>query len=273
MPLYRCPVCAHALKEVAASYSCAAGHHYDRAREGYVNLLRGGRLKGREHGDDDAMIRARRAVFDAGIYAPLIDAVAATVAGVQPRTILDVGCGEGSYLRAAVEAAACDGWGIDISKPAVRLAAKRESKVDDGAACRFAVASAADLPFFEGAFDVVVNVFSPREFAEMARVLRPAGVAVVATPSAEHLREVVAALYDDPRPHDEIVHPCAPIATTRVTADVDLFTSELRRSLLAMTPYWWTAIPERVAAFVDAVGTVRLDVRIDVYTRCALDER
>ena len=44
------------------------------------------------------MIRARREVFDAGIYAPLIEAVAATVARAQPTALLDVGCGEGSYL-------------------------------------------------------------------------------------------------------------------------------------------------------------------------------
>ena len=230
-----------------------------------MNLLRGGRLKGRDHGDDDAMVRSRRAVFDAGLYSPLIDAVAATVAGARPRSILDVGCGEGSYLHAAADAAACDGWGIDISKPAVRLAAKRAVPIRHGGTLRHAVASAADLPFLDDAFDVVVNVFSPREFAEMARVLQPAGVAVVATPSSDHLREVVAALYDDPRPHTETAHPCTPVATTRVTADVDVPTPDLRRDLLTMTPYWWTATPERVATFVDSVETVRLDVRIDTY--------
>lgn len=265
MPPYRCPVCAQALEEGPTAFACGAGHHYDRAREGYVNLLRGGRLKGRDHGDDDAMIRARRAVFDAGLYEPLIDAVAATIAGVQPRSILDVGCGEGSYLRAAADAAACDGWGIDISKPAVRLAAKRAVPSGDGGTLRHAVASAADLPFFDDAFDVVVNVFSPREFAEVTRVLTSPGVAIVATPSTGHLREVVAALYDAPRPHDETVHPCPPIATTRVTVDVAVPTPDLRRDLLTMTPYWWTATPERVTAFIDTVETVRLDVRIDSY--------
>lgn len=238
-----------------------------------MNLLRGGRMKGREHGDDDAMVRARRSVFDAGVYAPLIDAVATAVASVRPRTVLDVGCGEGSYLRAAVDAVGCDGWGIDISKPAVRLAARRASPARGGATCRHAVASAADLPFFDDAFDAVVNVFSPREFAEMSRVLRPRGVAIVATPAPDHLREVVAALYDDPRPHAEAGHPQPPIATSRLTVDVDVPTPDLRRSLLTMTPYWWTATPARVEAFVDSVETVRLDVRIDTYEFGAAGDR
>ena len=242
MPAFRCPVCAHELDEDESGLGCSNGHRYDRAREGYVNLLRSGRLKGRDHGDSDDMIRARRAVFDAGIYAPLIDAVAAQVARAQPKAVLDVGCGEGSYLRAAIDLATCDGWGIDISKPAVRLAAKRRSASVTalGSALagtiRFAVASAADLPLFDASFDVAINVFSLREFDEMRRVLVPDGVAVVATPGPDHLREIKAALYDRPRPHDETVHPCQPFATEHVIIDIDLQSSEMRRSLLMMTP-------------------------------------
>ena len=267
MPAFRCPVCARDLVEDASGLGCANGHRYDRAREGYVNLLRGGRLKGRDHGDSDDMISARRAVFDAGIYAPLIDAVARQVASAHPTTVLDVGCGEGSYLRAAIEVATCDGWGIDISKPAVRLAAKRRAASGTALAgtTRFVVASAADLPFFDDSFDVAINVFSPREFGEMRRVLGPEGVAVVATPGPEHLREIKAALYDRPRPHDETVHPCPPSATEHVVIDIDLQSSDMRRSLLMMTPFWWSAPPERVDRFVHSLGPVRLDVRIDSY--------
>ena len=279
MPAFRCPVCAQELEEDQSGLRCSDGHRYDRAREGYVNVLRGGRLKGRDHGDSDDMIRARRAVFDAGIYAPLIDAVAAQVESAQPTAVLDVGCGEGSYLRAAVDLAACDGWGIDISKPAVRLAAQRRAArvTASGSALagsiRFAVASAADLPFFDDSFDVAINVFSPREFDEMRRVLVPDGVAVVATPRPEHLREIKAALYDRPRPHDETVHPCPPFATEHVTIDIELQSSEMRRNLLMMTPFWWSSPPERVNRFVDSFGSVHLDVRIDCYRAGELREQ
>ncbi|MFT4614691.1 MAG: hypothetical protein ACI9NT_001842, partial [Bacteroidia bacterium] len=42
--MWRCPVCRQALREGAigeqgASLACSAGHCYDVAREGYVNLL------------------------------------------------------------------------------------------------------------------------------------------------------------------------------------------------------------------------------------------
>ena len=57
------------------------------------------------------MVRARRTVFDAGLYEPVTDAVADIVAEIVaevvaqrsagPRAVLDCGCGEGSYLAAA----------------------------------------------------------------------------------------------------------------------------------------------------------------------------
>ena len=109
------------------------------------------------------MVRARRTVFDAGLYDPVIDAVAAMVTHTQPGSILDAGCGEGSYLARGTAAFPASGWGIDVSKPAIRLAARRHSQH------HYAIASSYALPFADASFDAVINVFSPRDFAEMAR--------------------------------------------------------------------------------------------------------
>ena len=61
-------------------------------------------------------------------------------------SLLDAGCGEGQYLRCShdvLEAAGveCHGYGIDVSKVAVRLAAKRSPHLS------YAVASSYVLPF------------------------------------------------------------------------------------------------------------------------------
>src|SRR5699024_6623031 len=132
--------------------ACANGHHVDRAREGYVNLLPGGGR--RPAGDDADAVRARRALFDRGHYAPVVAAVAAAVTATAPRTLLDAGCGEGTYLAAAAAASGARGWGTDVSKAAVRLAARRHP------AHAWAVASSLDLPFGDGAagggFDTVL---------------------------------------------------------------------------------------------------------------------
>ena len=77
MPELTCPVCGGALHREERSLRCGAGHCYDLARQGYVNLLRTNRSKDKRHGDDKRMVAARTAFLDAGYYAPLRDAIAA----------------------------------------------------------------------------------------------------------------------------------------------------------------------------------------------------
>jgi 23S rRNA (guanine745-N1)-methyltransferase len=265
-PRWRCPHCALPLTESEKVVACANGHVFDRAREGYVNLLVGGRLAGGPSGDDEAMVRARRTVFDAGMYEPVIDAVASVVAGSGARSVLDAGCGEGTYLARAASAARADGWGIDISKAACRLAARRHSGL------HIAVASSYQLPFADESFEALINVFSPRSFSEMMRVLAPGGVAVVATPGAGHLAQLKALIYDAPRAHrepDEAPEPDRPPAESigRVAFTLDLADPQLRRSLLEMTPYWWNTSPERRAVIEATPLLVDVDVVLTVYRR------
>jgi 23S rRNA (guanine745-N1)-methyltransferase len=204
------------------------------------------------------MVRARRAVFDAGCYEPIIAAVAAEVTEVS--TVLDAGCGEGTYLaRACADGAS--GWGIDISKVAVRLAARRHLS------CSFAVASSYRLPFEDDTFDAVIDVFSPRPFPELLRVVRPDGVVVVVTPGPDHLAQLKALLYDTPRPHrgDEDAPAQATERSIRFT--VDLADAALRRQLLEMTPYWWSATDERRAHVEAHLLSVEADMVLRTYRR------
>jgi 23S rRNA (guanine745-N1)-methyltransferase len=263
---FRCPHCELLLAESPTAFACAGGHSFDRAREGYVNLLVGGRLPGGPSGDDDAMVRARRAVFDAGLYDPIIDAVAHTVAqhvgGVRAPAVLDSGCGEGTYLARATAAAGADGWGIDISKVACRLAVRRAPGL------HVAVASSHRLPFADGVFDVVTSVFAPRDFPEMLRVLRPGGVAVVVTPGPEHLSRLKALVYDTPRLHrDDEPTPVPAESVHHVRFTVPLAEPALRRHLLEMTPYWWSASAERRATVEAALDTVDAEMVLAVHRR------
>lgn len=264
---YRCPHCGEQLTEGERTWSCGSGHVFDVAREGYVNLLVGGRLPGGPSGDDDAMVRARRAVFDAGCYDPIIDAVAAAVADVLASSaggaaaVLDAGCGEGTYLARAVSASGAAGWGIDISKVAVRLAARRHTE------CRFAVASSYRLPFADESFGALVDVFSPRPFDELLRVLRPGGVAVVVTPGRDHLAQLKALVYDTPRPHVDDEPTPEPESVRSIRFTVDLGEADLRRSLLEMTPYWWSTTEERRARVEAGLMSVDADMVLTTYRR------
>ena len=54
-----CPICGKTLVREEKRYACAAGHSFDIARQGYVNLLVGKNAK--THGDNAQMIASHRA--------------------------------------------------------------------------------------------------------------------------------------------------------------------------------------------------------------------
>ena len=170
--LFVCPLCGGALTRREGSYLCPAGHCFDIAREGYTYLLPVNRKHSKTPGDDKAMAAARHAFLEKGYYAPLCEELcqlAVELTGDAP-AVLDNGCGEG-YYTAGIYRALCDAGktpvmaGIDISKPILRLAAKREKNV------QFAVASSYRLPAADGSVDLLINCFSPLAIEEFRRVL------------------------------------------------------------------------------------------------------
>ena len=212
---------------------CSEEHSVDVSKEGYVHLLPAGRLQRKnEHarGDSDASVRARRAFFEAGHYAPQLRAVALCVRAAlgdsdeghtaaetrdtlgaklddsflvgfeagdnaARRHVLDAACGEGAYARAVGESRVDNVqlWGVDLSALAVRYAAKRQP------ASNFAVASLARLPLPDATLDVVLSVFAPLALEEFSRVLKTGGALVVASPGPRHHEGLKNALYAAPK--------------------------------------------------------------------------
>lgn len=99
--------------------------------------------------------------------------------------MVDAGAGTGHYLAGALGDRAV-GIALDVSKHALRRAARAHPRIG---------AVVADvwrpLPVRADTADVVLNVFAPRNAAEFARILRPGGMLVVATPGPGHLRPLV----------------------------------------------------------------------------------
>jgi 23S rRNA (guanine745-N1)-methyltransferase len=207
----RCPLCVEPLVAGAHAFTCANGHSFDRARQGYVNLLRPTRLRG----DTPEMLRARRRFLDAGHYAPLAEALTDTVSAwlaednvaqtpPEARALLDAGCGEGYYLSQLAETLApaftAGGWrlyGLDLAKDAVRMAAARSQQATQQVAqhATWLVASSKDrLPFADAGLGALLTIFAPRNPAEFARVVTPGGLLLVVTPMGEHLAEARAAI-------------------------------------------------------------------------------
>ena len=135
-----CPLDGEPLHLTGGAWRCAAGHSFDIAKQGYVNLLPVQQKRSTDPGDSKAMVAARQRFLGSGHYQPIAEAVSRTLLGhaeVPSRdtdlfSCLDAGCGEGYYLRQLVSAAssgqALSLVGLDISKWAVLAAAKQDNK-------------------------------------------------------------------------------------------------------------------------------------------------
>jgi SAM-dependent methyltransferase len=126
----------------------------------------------------------------------LIETVRSLPTPVSPH-VLDVGCGTGYSLDELVGALSATGFGIDASPHAAAL-------WNGDTLVYRCLASANELPFEDGRFDVVVSadvigcdgVDAEKALREMARVLRPSGHLVLFAPAYQWMRSR----------HDRAVH-------------------------------------------------------------------
>ena len=167
MSLFRCPICAQPLEKQPGRYLCPNGHSYDCAAAGYVHLLPVRQKHSKLPGDDKEMVRARKDFLSAGYYRPLclaLEALADQHTGMEP-VVVDSGCGEGYYTAGIFNRLTAAGKkptiaGIDLSKFALRWAAKRQKEIE----C--AVDSADHLPVADRQADLFLNCFSPLALEE-----------------------------------------------------------------------------------------------------------
>lgn len=270
MSQFCCPICAAPLERGEHSCTCPNGHSFDRAKEGYVNLLPANRRHSKNPGDDRDMAQARTRFLEGGWYAPLRDTLCGLVrekAGPAP-VLLDAGCGEGWYTAALDQVVAELGGrlaGVDLSRPAVKKAAKR---------CRtgeLAVASVYHLPVADCSTDVLVDCFSPLALEEFRRVLKADGLFFYVVPGPDHLMELKRVLYDTPYPNpDDAIsyegfcyEAIVPVETTFTLTE-----NQTIQDLFRMTPYCWKTPRsgvERLAALERL--TVTAQFRVHVYRR------
>ena len=270
--LFLCPVCGKVLDRNEGGYRCGNGHSFDRAAAGYVHLLPANRKHSGDPGDDKEMVAARNRFLSGDWYAPLRDRLADLALKYAPDrcVVLDAGCGEGYYsaavYRALTEAGkAVKMAGVDLSKHALKRAAKREKAVE------FAVASVYGLPVADHCVHLLLNCFSPLALEEFLRVLRPGGVYLYVVPGEKHLWELKEILYDRPYPNTEKRTPY-PGLTYLEVAEVDqmirLPDQQTIQDLFRMTPYAWKTPREgkdRLSA-LDSLE-VTISFRVHVFRR------
>lgn len=239
---YLCPLCHQPLSQQDKTWKCASNHQFDQAKEGYVNLMPAHHKGSKNPGDNKEMMQARRLFLDAGHYDPMrqlvIDKLEQHLAK-DAEQLLDIGCGEGYYTSgfAAALAAhpALEVHGLDISKVAVRYAAKRYPT------CHFCVASSHRLPFSDHSLDGMVRIYAPCKDEELKRTIKTGGIIVTVTPAARHLYQLKELIYDGVRLHDmaaENIDGFELIDQTQLHYDMTL-SSEEATALMQMTPFAW----------------------------------
>ncbi|KZN66601.1 hypothetical protein N473_09415 [Pseudoalteromonas luteoviolacea CPMOR-1] len=233
---YRCPICSEPLSQTNNTLGCINRHQFDFAKEGYVNLLPVQFKRSKQPGDNLDMVQARRAFFATNHYAFLQQSLARLVASKTPKAVIDLGCGEGFYTQ-AIATAVTDStavYGLDISKPAVKYAAKRYTKPN------FSVASSKDAPFKSEYADVVLSIFAPVFTQESARLLQPDGTLIVVGPGPKHLFELKQKIYDDVRLHEAPECPEGfEVVEQTLVEDNQSVASDIVEHLIKMTPFAW----------------------------------
>lgn len=182
--LLSCPICSTGLRCIdGTSVHCTQNHQFDFARSGYLNLFVGQQRY--QYGKE--LFAARRKVFAAGVYDPLIAQISSVLGGLPgPKPIiLDAGCGEGSLLaRLSQGLPQANFVGIDISRDGIQMAAAQPDEI------LWLVADLAQLPFQTASVDFILNVLSPANYREFKRVLRPGGLILKVLPGSDYLQEI-----------------------------------------------------------------------------------
>ena len=210
---------------------CGLGHAFDIARSGYINLLQPQDRRSREPGDSVEAVAARRRLHDRGVAEPLLRAISGLVRLSREDLMLDVGCGDGYYLGSLVRDSGCRfAGGIDISVPAVELAARRYKECEwiVGNADRF-------VPYGSSSFSLVLSITARMNPAEFRRVIRDDGRLLVAVAAPDDLielrgagRDRVARTVADFAPHFDLAEQ------RRATSEADLDASAVEDVLVSV---------------------------------------
>lgn len=275
--ILKCPVCNLALKKQEKQYVCLNNHSYDIASKGHINLLLANQKNTKDPGDGKEMMEGRRDFLNKGYYHNFSEAlnhvILSNISG-NNINVLDAGCGEGYFLWRLKDAVygnetnikEVNFFGVDISKAAVTYAAKRDKKIN------FIVGSNFNLPIMTNTIDIIIRNFAPSDESELNRVLKADGKLVVVTPGVQHLYGLKEILYVNARKHEEketYFEGFKLIQHTEVKYNINIEDEGDIKSLIAMTPYYWTfdnAMREK--AYETCKLSTALHFNISVYEKC-----
>ncbi len=278
----RCPLCQLPLLSSEKTWHCDNRHSFDVAKQGYANLLPVQNKRSKTPGDDAIMVSSRHFFLNKNYYQPISNTITQLMVdyfskqNIDHPNILDAGCGEGYYTNEIYHTlnenhSTSTVTGIDISKPAVLTAAKRNKFI------RWFVSSSSNLPLANNSQHCILSLFSPVPAEEFHRCLSKDGLLIVASTGEDHLIELRNILYEEV--HKKTFDPAHAVGTYFQPTQTDgsdknhvktvKFTLELTdcetiTSLFAMTPHYWRVSPER-KKILETVDQLSVTVEIQLH--------
>ncbi len=279
-PYLRCPVCNHqlCLANDTKGLSCCNQHHFDRAKQGYHNLLLSQNKRSKHPGDTVEMVAARRAFLDKGYYDKLSKQFIEQVEALCPETqsgafhYCDLACGEGYYtqgLHRALQAQFSQVYstGIDISTPAIKSACRRDKTLN------WLVGSAVNIPLEDNSQDLVSGLFFHFDLEEIARVLRPGGHLILLSTGPKHLIELRQLIYEALKAESKTEFKTIPpglehLKTEYYEQNIKLMSKQDILNLFSMTPHYWRCKADKkvLLASLDSLD-LQIDIQFDIFRK------
>ena len=276
MSILLCPVCKQTLAsdDNDKRWVCENNHSFDRAKQGYLNLLLSHKKKSKNPGDSQEMVVARQEFLNTSFYRPISDTLNQLVVEKLfqlpegKKHLLDIGCGEGYYtqrLQDGLNDHLIDHtlYGLDISKDAVLAAAKRsklknheanlannsDAESNTRQSIEWLVASGIDMPIEDHSIDIATCLFTRLMPESYQKVIKDNGYLICVTTGEEHLIELRRYLYDEIKPsffapEKTLAEHFTLASKHQVKYQNTLSSQKQIQDLLLMTPHQWRARAE-----------------------------
>lgn len=255
--LFACPICRQRFFAANNGLVCANRHRFDLSKKGTLFFL--------DHAVktdyDQSMFMPRQRMIQGGMYQPVLSVIKDQLSTTD--NVLDVGCGEGSFLNQLISEPTQTAIGFDIAKEGINLATNQKVPAF------WCVADLTNLPFAQQSFDTVLNIFSPSNYEEFNRILKKGGQLIKVVPAENYLKELRRAFYpNDPSKqqysNQRVVDKFMthyPSATRQRVTQVFGIPEALQQDLLAMSPLEWAAEEARKA---ELRATPLQEITVDV---------
>ncbi|AJI20091.1 methyltransferase domain-containing protein (plasmid) [Priestia megaterium] len=272
--LFKCPFCENSMRVVNdRSLICAKKHTFDFAKQGYVNLLP---RPSNSHYTKELFEARHKIIMESNLYTSMHKTITKMIkehmdVAINPFTVLDLGCGEGSHLQKIVDeckSPAITGIGLDISKESIIMASK---KYKDSI---WLIGDLAKSPLVDESVHVILNIFSPSNYKEFKRTLVQDGLVIKIVPRPNYLKELREFLFNKTEKeiyrNDKIVSLFKKhfylLDVFSLSYTMNLNQAELK-NLVQMTPLAWSSDKGRINTYINqdsAEVTIDLDILIGV---------